>query len=83
MHLFVRNQLDLVSCTINSLAGPRYSYVQRRVVGSRYCDLSSRCQFQLIQLLALLSQHEPVMLLGNTNHRLGLNATIQYIIFVW
>jgi len=80
MHLFIRNQLNLVPCTVNSLTSPRYSYIQRRVVGSWYGDLGRRRQFQLIQFLALLSQHKPVVLLRDAYHCLGLNATSHHYV---
>jgi len=80
MHLFIRNQLNLVPCTVNSLTSPRDSYIQRRVVGSWYGDLGRRRQFQLIQFLALLSQHKPVVLLRNAYHCLGLNATSHHYV---
>ena len=74
-YLFIRNQLNLMPCTVDSLASPGYGYIRWWVIGSWYGDLGSRHQFQLVQFLTLWTQHKPMVLLGDTYHCLALSTT--------
>lgn len=64
-YLFSRNEKNLMSCLLDSFLGASDADVSIGIIRSRYCDLSSRLQFQLLQFLTIFTNYKAMVLLGD------------------
>ncbi len=72
-HLFVWDQLNLMSCLVHALPGSHNGDDVRLCIWSRNRDLGSRLQFNTLQLLTLATYHVAMMLLGDLQIYMGLH----------
>lgn len=68
-HLLSRDQKYFVTSLLDAFLGAGDADVGAGVVGSWNSDFGGRLQLQLLQLLAVLADHETMVLLGDGDRR--------------
>ncbi len=73
-HLFVRNDLDLMSSLVNAILGSNNSNNIRVLFSTGQVDLSSSRKFKVLQFLPTFAKQESVVFTRNLDLNVGLRT---------